>query len=70
VVKSGEVVLQRAPACAPVVVKAGEGSFIPGGMPHIAHNDSAAPAEPYVTYTFPAGTTTLRLDSDSQCGGK
>jgi len=70
VVKSGEVVLERAPGCAPVTVKAGQGSFIPGGMPHIAHNDSTAPAELYVTYTVPAGTTNLRLDSESQCGGK
>jgi quercetin dioxygenase-like cupin family protein len=70
VVKSGEIVLQRSPACAPVTVKAGQGSFIPGGTPHIAHNDGTAPAEIYVTYTVPAGTTTLRLDSEAQCGGK
>ena len=70
VVKTGEIVLERSPACAPVTVKAGEGSFIPGGMPHIAHNDSTAPAEIYVTYTVPAGTTNLRLDSEAQCGGK
>ena len=71
VVKTGEIILQRSPACAPVTVKAGQGSFIPGGMPHIAHNDSSAPAELYVTYTVPAGTTNtnLRLDSESQCGG-
>src|SRR5207237_661140 len=60
VVKTGEIVLERSPACAPVTVKAGEGSFIPGGMPHIAHNHSTAPAEIYVTYTVPAGTTHLR----------
>ena len=70
VVKTGEVILERAPACAPITVKAGQGFFIPGGTPHIAHNDSTAPAELYVTYTVPAGTTDLRLDSEAQCGGK
>ena len=70
VVKSGEVILERAPACAPITVKAGQGFFIPGGMPHIAHNDSTTPADLYVTYTVPAGTTNLRLDSEAQCGGR
>ena len=70
VVKSGEVILERAPACAPITLKAGQGFFTPGGMPHTAHNDSSAPAELYVTYTVPAGTTNLRVDSDAQCGGK
>jgi len=70
VVKAGEVVLERSPACAPITVKAGEGFFNPGGMPHIAHNDSTAPVEIYVTYTVAAGTTNLRLDADSQCGGR
>src|SRR5581483_1924648 len=55
VVKAGEVVLERSPACAPITVKAGQGFFTPGGMPHMAHNDSSAPAELYVTYTVPAG---------------
>ncbi|HEV7536321.1 MAG TPA: cupin domain-containing protein, partial [Acidimicrobiia bacterium] len=70
IVKAGEVVLQRAPACDPVTVKAGEGVFIPGGTPHIAHNDTKDPAELYVTYTVPAGTTVLRQDAPEQCGGK
>jgi len=70
VVKSGEVILERAPACQPITVKAGQGFFTPGGMAHVAHNDSGAPAELYVTYTVPAGATNLRIDSDSQCGGK
>jgi quercetin dioxygenase-like cupin family protein len=70
IVKAGEVVLQRSPACDPVTVKAGEGVFIPGGTPHIAHNDSKDPAELYVTYTVPAGTTVLRQDAPEQCGGK
>lgn len=70
VVKAGEVVLERSPACVPITVKAGEGFFNPGGMPHIAHNDSTAPVEIYVTYTVAAGTTNLRLDADSQCGGR
>ena len=70
VVKSGELILERSPACQPITVKAGQGFFTPGGVPHIAHNDSDAPAEVYVTYTVPAGNTTLRIDSDPQCGGK
>ena len=70
VVKAGELVLERSPACAPITVTAGQGFFNPGGMPHIAHNDSTAPAEVYVTYTVPAGTTKLLLDADQQCGGK
>ena len=70
IVKAGEVVLQRASACDPVTVKAGEGVFIPGGTAHIAHNDTKDPAELYVTYTVPAGTTVLRQDADEQCGGK
>ncbi|HEV7861309.1 MAG TPA: cupin domain-containing protein [Acidimicrobiia bacterium] len=70
VVKAGEVVLQRSPACAPITVVAGQGFFTPGGTPHIAHNDSTAPVQLYVTYTVPAGTTNLRLDADEQCGGK
>jgi mannose-6-phosphate isomerase-like protein (cupin superfamily) len=64
------VILERAPACAPITVKAGQGFFIPGGTPHIAHNDGTAPAELYVTYTVPAGTTVLRQDAPEQCGGK
>jgi hypothetical protein len=39
-------------------------------MPHIAHNESKDPAELYVTYTVPAGTTVLRQDATEQCGGK
>ncbi|HYT40188.1 MAG TPA: cupin domain-containing protein [Acidimicrobiia bacterium] len=70
VVKAGEVLLERSPACAPVKVAAGQGIFIPGGMPHIAHNETKDPAELYVTYTVPAGTTVLRQDADEQCGGK
>lgn len=70
IVKAGEIVLQRSPGCDPVTVKAGEGIFIPGGTPHIAHNDSKDPVELYVTYTVPAGTTVLRQDAPEQCGGK
>jgi quercetin dioxygenase-like cupin family protein len=70
IVKAGEVVLQRAADCDPATVKAGEGVFIPGGTPHIAHNDTKDPAELYVTYTVPAGTTVLRQDAPEQCGGK
>ena len=70
IVKAGEVVLQRAPGCDPVTVKTGDGFFIPGGTPHFAHNDTKDPAELYVTYTVPAGTTVLRQDAPEQCGGK
>jgi len=70
VVKAGEVILERAPACEPITVKAGQGFFTPGGVPHIAHNETKDPAELYVTYTVPAGTTVLRQDADEQSGGK
>jgi quercetin dioxygenase-like cupin family protein len=70
VVKGGQVVLQRTPGCDPITMKAGEGFFIPGGTPHFAHNDTKDPAELYVTYTVPAGTTVLRQDAPEQCGGK
>jgi quercetin dioxygenase-like cupin family protein len=67
VVKAGEVVLQRSPACEPVTLTAGQGFFTPGGVPHMAHNASDAPAQLYVTYTVPAGDTKLRVDADEQC---
>jgi quercetin dioxygenase-like cupin family protein len=67
VVKAGEVILQRAPDCDPITLKAGQGFFTPGGTAHVAHNDGKEAAEIYVTYTVPAGTTVLRQDSDDQC---
>ena len=67
VVKAGEVILVRAPACDPITVKAGQGFFTPGGTAHMAHNDGKDPAEIYVTYTVPAGTTVLCQDSDDKC---
>jgi quercetin dioxygenase-like cupin family protein len=70
IVKAGQVVLERSPACDPVTLKAGDGFFVPGGTSHFAHNDSKEPAELYVTYTVPAGTTVLRQDAAEQCGGK
>jgi quercetin dioxygenase-like cupin family protein len=70
ILKAGEVVLERAPGCDALTFKAGQGWFIPGGTPHMAHNDSKESAEIYVTYTVPAGNTTLRLDADEECGGK
>jgi quercetin dioxygenase-like cupin family protein len=70
VVKAGEIILQRSEACDPVTVKAGQGIFIPGGTPHIAHNAGTEPAQLYVTYTVNAGTTNLRQDADEQCPGK
>ena len=66
-VKAGEVVLQRAPACEKVTVKAGQGVFIPGGTPHVAHNVGKEPAEVYASLVMPAGTTVTRDDVDEQC---
>ena len=66
-VKAGEVVLQRAPACKKVTVKAGHGVFIPGGTPHVAHNVGKEPAEVYASLVMPAGTTVTRDDVDEQC---
>jgi quercetin dioxygenase-like cupin family protein len=70
VVKAGEVILQREPNCDAFTLKAGQGFFIPGGTAHLAHNEGTEPAEIYVTYTVPSGTTVLRQDSDEQCGAK
>jgi quercetin dioxygenase-like cupin family protein len=70
VVKAGEIILQRSPACDPITVAAGQGVFIPGDMPHLVHNDTKEPAEIYTTQMVPAGTTVLRLDADEQCVGK
>jgi quercetin dioxygenase-like cupin family protein len=70
ILKAGEIVMERAPACQPLTLKAGQGFFIPGGTPHMAHNDGKEPAELYVTYTVPSGNTTLRQDAKEDCGGK
>ena len=70
VVKAGEIVLERAPGCDPIILKAGQGFFTPGGTAHMAHNDGKEPAEIYATYTVPAGTTVLRQDADAQCAAK
>ncbi|HEX6381680.1 MAG TPA: cupin domain-containing protein [Acidimicrobiia bacterium] len=70
VVKAGEIVLERAPNCDPITLKAGQGFFTPGGTVHMAHNDGKEPAEIYVTYTVPAGTTVLRGDADAQCAAE
>jgi quercetin dioxygenase-like cupin family protein len=67
VVKAGSIILQRAPGCDEITVTAGQGAFIPGGMPHLAHNDGEEPAELYTTQIVPAGTTVLRADTDEQC---
>ncbi len=67
VIKAGEIILERAPNCDPITLKAGQGFFTPGGTAHMAHNDGKDPAEIYVTYTVPAGTTVLRQDADAQC---
>ena len=72
VLKAGSIVLQRSAfrACAPVTITAGQGWFIPAGIPHVARNVGSSPAELYVTYTVPTGTSSLRLDSNTQCGEK
>src|SRR2546423_4424893 len=54
VVKAGEVVLERSPACAPIKVAAGQGIFIPGGMPHLASNGAKDPARAFVSSPLPA----------------
>ena len=70
IVKAGEMVLERSPACQPFTFKGGQGFFIPAGTPHMAHNDGTEPAELYVTYTVPSGNTTLRVDADKECEAK
>ena len=70
IVKAGEVVLVRAPKCEPITLSAGQGFFTSDGTPHMAHNDTKEPAELYVTYTVPAGTTVLRQDVAEHCGEK
>lgn len=70
IVKAGAIVLVRDPKCAPITVSAGQGVFIPDGTAHLAHNDGKEPAELYVTYTVPAGTTVLRQDVAEHCGEK
>lgn len=67
VVKAGALILQRAPGCDEITVAAGQGVFIPGGTPHLAHNGGKEPAEIYTTQIVPAGTTVLRDDTDEQC---
>jgi len=70
IVKAGELVLERSPACQPFTFEAGQGFFIPAGTPHMAQNDGKEPVELYVTYTVPAGNTNLRMDSDEECEAK
>lgn len=69
IVKAGAVVLERSPDCQALTIAAGRGIFIPAGTPHMAHNGGNEPAQMYVTYTVPAGTTVLREDSEEQCVG-
>ena len=70
IVKAGAIVLVRDPKCEPITVTAGQGVFIPDGTSHLAHNDGKEPAELYVTYTVPAGTTVLRQDVAEHCTEK
>ena len=70
VVKAGSVVLVRAPKCEPTTLSAGQGFFTSDGTSHMAQNDTKEPAELYVTYTVPAGTTVLRQDVAENCTDK
>lgn len=70
VVKAGKLVLQRAPGCDEITLAAGQGAFIPGGTPHLAHNDGDEPVEIYTTQIVPAGTTVLRAEAEEQCVGR
>lgn len=50
------------PACAPIVRTAGQGYLDVGEHPHIARNESGAPAENIVVYLAPPGAA-LRIDA-------
>lgn len=50
------------PACAPMVRTAGQGYLDVGEHPHIARNESGAPAENIVVYLAPPGAA-LRIDA-------
>jgi len=50
------------PACAPMVRTAGQGYLDVGEHPHIARNESGAPAENIVVYLAPQGAA-LRIDA-------
>ncbi|MFN2571713.1 MAG: cupin domain-containing protein [Gemmatimonadales bacterium] len=50
------------PTCAPMVRTAGQGYLDVGAHPHIARNESSAPAENIVVYMAPQGAT-LRIDA-------
>lgn len=69
IVKAGEVVFEKAGACTPRTVKAGDAIFISGSLRHRAHNAGTVPAELWVTYTL-APDHPVRIDSDNACGGQ
>jgi hypothetical protein len=50
------------PSCAPMVRTAGQGYLDVGEHPHIARNESGAPAENIVVYLAPQGAA-LRIDA-------
>lgn len=50
------------PSCTPIVRHAGEGFLDTGDHPHIARNESGAPATNVVTYFAPPGAS-LRIDA-------
>ncbi len=66
IVKSGTVTVQKATNCPPVTLTAGQIFFVAGNTSHMARNDTAEPAELYVTYTLPAGQP-VRIDQPDAC---
>ena len=66
IVKSGTITVQKATACPPVTLTAGQVFFVPGGTAHMARNETAEPVELYVTYTLPANQP-IRGDQPDAC---
>ncbi|NMH93981.1 cupin domain-containing protein, partial [Pseudonocardia bannensis] len=69
IVRSGSISLVRQDACEPVVFGAGDAVFIPDGLPHLARNDGAEPAELVVTYLL-APDAPDRADVPPACPGQ
>ncbi|MGH9283216.1 MAG: cupin domain-containing protein [Acidimicrobiales bacterium] len=66
IVKSGTITVQTATKCPAATLTAGQIFFVPGGTSHMARNETAEPAELYVTYTVPAGQP-IRADQPDAC---
>jgi quercetin dioxygenase-like cupin family protein len=69
VVQEGTMTFYEAD-CSTTVVQAGHGFLDTGVEPHIARNESGAPALNVVTYLVPPGTAALRtnVDPPPDCG--